>query len=65
MLILKIFFACVKRWWHCLTHMFFTKPTTHRECSLTTKTDDIFYLKIYCECGKVFGEWKIDKEGEK
>jgi len=61
MLILNIFFACLKRWWHCLTHMFFTNPT-HRECSLTTKTDEVFYLKIYCECGKVFGEWKVEKE---
>ena len=33
----------------------------HRGCSLTTNVDNVFSLKIYCECGKVFGEWKIEK----
>ena len=64
MLILKIFFACVARWFHvvCRGFMFDFK---HRQCSLMTNTNEIFYLKIYCECGKIFGEWKNLKEEKK
>jgi len=61
MIFLKIILACIQRWFHCLIHTFFTNPT-HRECSLTTSDEKLFYLRIYCECGKVFGEFKIKKK---
>jgi len=61
MILLEIFFACVKRWWHIICHSFLL-DFKHRECSLTTNMDGFFNLKIYCECGKVFGEWKIKKD---
>jgi len=57
MLLIQIFFACVRRWGHSL-YRFVLFDFAHRECSATTCTNGVFSLKIYCSCGKIFGEWK-------
>jgi hypothetical protein len=59
MLLIEIFVACFKRWLHCLWYLF-SFSSKHRECSLKTYTNNILYFKIYCECGMIFGEWKIN-----
>jgi len=64
MLLIKIIFACVRRWAHVIYYGFLL-DFKHRECSLVTNIDGVFSLKIYCDCGKVFGEWRISKKGKK
>lgn len=64
MLFLKIFWACLRRWVHCISRIFFL-DFKHQECSLTTCMNGIFFLKIYCSCGKIFGKWKIKTREKK
>ena len=60
-MILKIIYSFLKRWFHCLIRTFLIKEK-HRECSLVTSDlKGNLTLKIYCECGKVFGTFKIKK----
>ena len=52
--------AYIRTWWHCFWHIFLL-DFKHKGCSLTTNNSEMFYLKIYCKCGKIFGECKIRK----
>ena len=64
-LIIRLIGAFIRRWAHCLWHTFPLSAVRHRECSLVTcdKDKKAWIIKLYCECGKEFGEFKFQQKG--